>query len=57
MVINGNLIPWNWGKKNLPIRREVGSSSEYTPYFSLQQDMNRVFDNFFGAFGTGMMPE
>ena len=22
MVFNGNLIPWNWGKKNLPIRKK-----------------------------------
>lgn len=52
----GNLIPWNWGKKNLPIRREDNSSShEYSPYLSLQHDMNRVFDNFFRSFDTGLM--
>lgn len=55
MVFNGKLIPWNWEKKNLPIRKEIGSSSEYTPFFSLQHDMNRAFDNFFRAFETGMM--
>ncbi len=50
----GNLIPWNWGKKNLPIRKE-DNSSEFSPYLSLQHDMNRVFDNFFRTFETGMM--
>jgi HSP20 family protein len=49
-----NLIPWNWGKKNLPIRKE-DNSSEYNPYLSLQHDMNRVFDNFFRSFDTGFM--
>jgi len=53
----GNLIPWNWGKKNLPIGKEDCDSSphEFSPYFSLQHDMNRVFDNFFRSFETGMM--
>ncbi len=50
----GNLIPWNWGKKNLPIRKE-DNSSDYSPHFSLQNDMNRVFDNFFRSFENGMM--
>lgn len=50
----GNLIPWNWGKKNLPIRKE-DNSSDYSPYLSLQHDMNRVFDNFFRSFENGVM--
>jgi HSP20 family protein len=50
----GNLIPWNWGKKNLPIRKE-DNSSEYSPYFSLQNDMNHVFGNFFRSFESGML--
>lgn len=50
----GNLIPWNWGKKNLPVRKE-DNSSDYSPYFSLQNDMNRVFDNFFRSFESGML--
>jgi HSP20 family protein len=52
-----NLIPWNWGKKNLPVRKEDNSSSSYemSPYLSLQHDMNRVFDNFFRSFDTGFM--
>jgi len=50
----GNLIPWNWGKKNLPIRKE-DNSSEYSPHLALQNDMNRVFDNFFRSFEGGML--
>lgn len=50
----GNLIPWNWGKKNLPVRRE-DNSSDFSPYFLLQNDMNRVFDNFFRSFDNGML--
>ena len=49
----GNLIPWNWGKKNLPIRKEDNNSHEYSPYLSLQHDMNRVFDSFYRSFDTG----
>lgn len=55
MVFNGNLIPWSWGKKNLPVRKEDNSPNEYSPYFSLQHDVNRVFDNFLRSFETGMM--
>jgi HSP20 family protein len=55
MVFNGNLIPWNWGKKNLPVRKENGSPSEQTPYLSLQHDMNRAFENFFRTFEMDMM--
>ena len=55
MGFNGNLLPWSWGKKNLPIRKEV-SSSDYTPYFTLQHDMNQVLDNFIRSFEAGMMP-
>jgi len=55
MVFNGNLLPWNWGKKNFPVRKENGSSREQTPYFSLQQDVNRAFDNFFRTFEMSMM--
>ncbi len=55
MVFNGNLIPWNWGKKNLPIRKENGSSSEQIQHFSLQQDRNRAFENLFRTFEMGMI--
>ncbi|MBX9771587.1 MAG: Hsp20/alpha crystallin family protein [Candidatus Obscuribacterales bacterium] len=52
----GNFIPWNWGKKNLPIRREDKSSSnELSPYLPFQNDISCVFDNFFGSFETGML--
>ena len=50
-----NLIPWNWGKKNIPIKKEDNVSHEYSPYLMLQQDMNRVFDNFFRAFDDRLM--
>lgn len=55
MVFNGNLIPWNWGKKNLPVKKESNSPSDDSPYFSLQQDMNRVFETFFRTFETSMI--
>lgn len=38
------LIPKLWGKKNDLARREE------SPFFSLQRDMNRLFDDFFGDF-------
>ena len=50
MVFNGNLLNWNWGKKNLPIRREDSSPLEVPAYFPLQRDLNRVFDDFFRTF-------
>ncbi|HEY9733471.1 MAG TPA: Hsp20/alpha crystallin family protein [Drouetiella sp.] len=50
MVFNGNLIPWSWGKKNLPVKKEESSHSESTPYVSLHHDMNSAFERFFNAF-------
>ncbi|CAN5506807.1 Hsp20/alpha crystallin family protein [soil metagenome] len=43
------LIPWKWGKKNLPVKGE-DSRPEDNSLFSLQQDMNRIFQNFFHTF-------
>jgi HSP20 family protein len=39
-----DLVPWNWGKQKLPVRRD----EEY-PLHSLQREMNRLFDDFFGG--------
>jgi HSP20 family protein len=36
-----DLIPWNWGKRRIPVRRE-----ESAPLRSLQNDINRAFDDF-----------
>ncbi len=55
MVFNGNLLNWNWGKKNLPIRREDSSPVESSAFFPLQRDVNRVFDDFFRTFETGLL--
>ena len=43
------LIPWKWGKKNVAVKR-VDSQPESNSLFSLQQDMNRIFETFFQAF-------
>ena len=40
-----DLIPWSWGRKDVPVRRE-----ESDPFRSLQQSINRVFDDFFSGF-------
>ena len=37
-----DLVPSLWGNKNIPIRREGEQ-----PFFALQNEMNRIFDNFF----------
>jgi HSP20 family protein len=39
-----NLAPWTWGRKNLPAK------TESHPAYSLQREMNRLFDEFFGSF-------
>jgi len=41
-----DLVPWNWGKKSVPVRR-----AEADPFRELQQRMNRLFDDFWGDFG------
>ncbi|HAJ25701.1 MAG TPA: molecular chaperone [Syntrophus sp. (in: bacteria)] len=40
-----NLVPSIWGKNNVPVRREEGNS-----VYSLQQEMNSLFDDFFRGF-------
>jgi HSP20 family protein len=40
-----DLIPWNWGKRQVPVRREQSE-----PVRSLQNDINRAFDNFWRGF-------
>ena len=35
-----DLIPWNWGKRQVPVRREQSQ-----PLQSLQNDINRAFDS------------
>lgn len=40
-----DLIPWNWGKRQVPVRREQSE-----PLRSLQNDINRAFDNFWRGF-------
>lgn len=46
MAFNGNVIPWHWRKKNLPVLREEG-----WPVYALESgEINRVFDDFFRGF-------
>ncbi|MFN5405480.1 Hsp20/alpha crystallin family protein [Bradyrhizobium sp.] len=40
-----DLIPWNWGKRQVPVRREQSQ-----PLQSLQNDINRAFDSFWRGF-------
>lgn len=40
-----NLVPWSWGRKNVPVRRE-----DDHPFHSLQRAINQVFDSFFEGF-------
>ena len=41
-----DIAPWNWGRKDVGIRRE---STEH-PIVTLQRAMNRLFDDFFRDF-------
>jgi HSP20 family protein len=45
-----DLVPWKRGAKNVPVRRE-----EEVPFYSLQREVNRLFDDFFGS-GFGLTP-
>ena len=40
-----NLLPSLWGRSSLPLKRE-----EENPFSELQQEMNRLFENFFKGF-------
>lgn len=39
-----DLLPATWNKKNVPVRADEEWSN---PFYSLQREMNRVFDRFF----------
>ena len=47
------ILPWNWGKKNVPVRREpraeLGEAEH--PALGLRRSLDRVFDDFFEGFG------
>ncbi|MBZ0156566.1 MAG: Hsp20/alpha crystallin family protein [Alphaproteobacteria bacterium] len=40
-----NLVPWNFGKKEVPVRRE-----DENPFLSLRKEMDALFDDFFRGF-------
>jgi len=40
-----DLVLWKWGEKQAPVKREQ------EPFYALQRDMNRLFDEFFSDFG------
>ena len=43
-----NLVPWRWGEKKVPVRRE----EEREPFYALQRRMDHLFDDdFFNSFG------
>lgn len=42
MTIN-DLVPWKWGEKKVPVRREV----EENPFYMMQREMDRLFNGFF----------
>lgn len=39
-----DLIPWKRDEKKVPVKRD-----EYDPFYSLQRNMNRLFDDFFDS--------
>ncbi len=52
MAIRDLLPEWR-GKRNVPVRREEWSN----PFLSLQREMNRLFDSFFGDFSPVRLEE
>lgn len=44
-----DLIPLNLSKRNVPVRRDDWTS----PFFSLQREINRMFDDFFSDWRPG----
>ncbi|RPJ55676.1 MAG: Hsp20/alpha crystallin family protein [Dehalococcoidia bacterium] len=41
-----DLVPWRWGEKQAPVKRE-----EEHPFYALQSNMNRLFNEFFSDVG------
>jgi len=44
-----DLVPWKWGEKNVPVKREGEN-----PFYAMRQEMDRLFDDFWG--GSGLAP-
>jgi len=47
-----DLVPWKWGEKNIPVKRE-----ENDPVYHLQRNMNQLFDDFFNGFSLSPFRE
>lgn len=45
-----SLMPWKWGAKRLPVTQE----EQYHHFYSLQREMNKLFDDFFGGMEFSM---
>ena len=48
-----DLLPVSWSRRRIPVRRE---SSE-NPFYTLQREINRLFDTFFGEFTPAPLEE
>src|SRR5262245_32466294 len=40
-----DLVPWKWSEKKVPVRRDNFDD----PFYAMQRNMNRLFDDFFGS--------
>lgn len=47
-----SLSPFRWGRRNVP-----ATGGEVSPFDAFQQEMNRLFDDFFKGFGLRPSPE
>ncbi len=65
MAFNNKLLPWQWGKKQIPVRHEDGPYAA-SSLSTLNQEMNRLFDEFHKSFslwpsgfetGAGFQPK
>lgn len=60
MPFTNKLLPWQWGKKQVPVRHEDGPSFG-THHPMMHPEMSRTFDDFFRSFsmfpsGSSMFP-
>jgi len=47
-----DLIPWSRGRSSVP--NTVRQSEEFSPFLTLHREMNRLFDDVFDRFDSGM---
>jgi HSP20 family protein len=46
-----NIAPWNWGRHDVPVRKEAGTTTALPRLLDFRQGMDRLFDEMWSSMG------